>query len=531
MNRLLTTAVIGLAGMQGVAMAATDSRPKLVVGIMVDQLRTDYLENLKDLLSEGGFRRLMETGVYLKDVDFHNPEGDAASASAIIQTGSYPRFTGITGEKVYDPSIKALVPVFQDPAYIGNFTEETYSPAALRVTTISDEVDIENKGKGKIHSIAPEAAQAIVLAGHNATSAFWINDESGRWSSTTYYSNPPASIQNRNYNSPLISRLDTMKWTPLHKGEPYPDVSSQEIKDGFKFNFPRSDRDVFLLYKKSPYLNSDISEVASEYVSGLNIGKNPESIDILNIGYSLAPYPATDIENYKYPLQDSYLRLDKDLENLFTTLDKYVGKDNFLVYLVSTGYFTEPTADALKYRLPGGTFSVKRSMSLLNAYLSAKYGNGAYIDQYTGNHIYLNKGLIEEKGLELKKVSEDARDFFVKMSGVADAYTENDLMSPALAQLEKHRLSVDPKTSGDIIVEFNPGWTIVDDTTYPSRIQENKNTAYLFPAFIMGSGISEDVIETTVDATSIAPTIANILRIRAPNSVVAKPLNIKERKD
>lgn len=528
MNRLLTTAVIGLAGINGLTMIA-ESRPKLIVGIMVDQLRTDYIENLKDMFGAGGFRRLMENGVYIRDIDFHTSGRDAASAAAIIQTGAYPRYSGIPGEMIYDPSVKTLIPVFQDPSYIGNFTEETYSPAALRVTTLSDEIDIENRGKGKIHSIAPDAGQAIVQAGHNATSAFWINDESGRWSSTTYYPNPPASIQNKNYNSPLISRLDTLKWTPLRKGEPYPDISGEDIKDGFKYSFPRSDRDVFSLYKKSPYINKDITEVACEYVSGLNLGKNGESIDVLNIGYSLAPYPVTDIENYKYPLQDSYLRLDKDLENLFNTLDKNVGKDNFLVYLVSSGYFSEPGSDFSKYRLPGGTFSVKRSMSLLNAYLSAKYGNGAYIDQYSDHQVYLNKSLIEEQGIRLHEIADDARDFLVKMSGVADAFTERDLMSPAIVQLEKHRLSIDPKTSGDIIIEFNPGWTVVDDTKYPPKNQVNKSTSYLFPGFIMGPEITANVINETISATSIAPTIANTLRIRAPNSADSKPVNIKNR--
>ncbi|MCH5241445.1 MAG: alkaline phosphatase family protein [Muribaculaceae bacterium] len=525
MNRLLTTVVVGLAGIQGITLAA-ESRPKLVVGIMVDQLRTDYLENLRDMLSSGGFRRLMESGVYFKDVDFNVPGGDATSASAIVQTGSYPKFNGVTGKMVYDPSSKTLSPVYKDINYIGNFTDETYSPGALRVSTLTDEIAVENKGMGRIHSIAPDAAQAITLAGHVANSAFWVNDETGRWSSTTYYPNPPAALQNKNYNSPLVSRLDTMKWQPLRKGEPYIDIPDQEIKEGFKYTFSRSDRDVFSLYKQSPYVNSDVTQAATEYINDLNLGNGPEGIDVLNLGYTLAPYSATQGDNYEYPLQDAYLRLDKDLEKLFNILDKKVGRENVLIYVVSTGYFAEPPIDNSIYCLPSGSFSVKRSMSLLNAYLSAKYGNGAYVDQYSDRHVYLSKPVLEEKNLDLNEIAKESRDFLMKMSGVADAYTLSDLATPPSKHLDSERLAVDPKISGDIVMDFNPGWTVIDDSRYPPQPQINKSTSYDTPGFIMGPQFAPKVVEETVEAVSIAPTLAKSLRIRAPNSAESKSLKL-----
>ena len=526
MKHLLTTVVVGLAGIQGITLAA-ESRPKLVVGIVVDQLRTDYLENLKDMLSSGGFRRLMDNGLYLADVDLGAVPGDAASASAVIMTGDYPRYNGVTGEMVFDPATKSFKPIFTDEGYIGNFTSETYSPAALRVTTISDEISVENNGKSKVHSIAPSAAQAIVLAGHTGNSAFWVNDETGRWSSTTYYQNPPATLQNRNYNNPLISRLDTIKWTPFRKNEPYPFVTEQDNKEGFKYTYSRSDRDLFSLFKKSPFVNSDITEAAEDYITSLDLGKTPETIDVLNLGYTLAPYPARSKDDYRFELEDSYLRLDKDLESLFNVLDRQVGKENVLVYLVSTGYFEEPPSDSFKYRLPGGTFSVKRALSLLNAYLAAKYGNGSFVDHYAGNEIFLSKSTLEEKNLDLTKVAEETRDFLVRMSGVADAFTAADLMNPMLPKLETQRLATDPKSSGDVFLEFNPGWKVVDDSRFPAVNLENKTTAYKTPGFIMGQGIEPKVVEHPVAATAIAPTIAHTLRIRAPNSSKEKPLLLK----
>lgn len=526
MNCLLKSLLLGLAGVHGLALYA-ETRPKLLVGIMVDQLRTDYLDNLHDMFGAGGFRRLMENGVYFTDVDFQVPGGDPASASSIIQTGAYPRQTGVTGALVYDPASKSLKSVFQDPAYIGNFTSETYSPSALRVTTITDELKVEDKGKSKIHSIAPDAAQAIVLAGHNGNSAFWINDETGRWSSTTYYPNLPTILQNKNYNNPLISRLDTMRWVPMRKNEPYPYVTKEDISNGFRHTFSRSDRDVFSLYKSSPYVNADITDVAIEYLSGLNLGKNSDATDVLNLGYSLAAYPALDDGDYRYELEDSYLRLDKDLERLFLTLDRQVGKDNVLVYLVSTGYFTEPNIDNEKYRLPGGTFSVKRALSLLNAFLAAKYGNGAYVSHYADHHIFLDHSVLEDKNLDPYKIAEESRDFLVRMSGVADAFTVADLMSPSVSELESHRKAVDPRTAGDLILDFNAGWKVVDDSRYPSVTEVNKSTAYKVPGFIMGPGVKPKVEFNPVEVVKIAPTISEALRIRPPNSAQSKPLSIR----
>lgn len=525
MNRLLTTFVVGLAGIQGVTLAG-ESRPKLVVGIMVDQLRTDYLEDLKDMLGPGGFRRLMDKGVFIPEVDYGISDGDIASSTAIIQTGTFPRYNGVTGQNVYDPAIKGMKPVFTDPSYIGNFTNETYSPMALRVSTITDELSIENEGKSRIHSISPDASSAIILAGHTGSSAFWVNEETGKWASTTFYPNAPATLQNINYNSPLVNRLDTMKWSPLRSGEPYPYISSKDIKDGFKYTFPRSDREVFYYYKKSPYINSDIATAASEYVTDLGLGKTPEVTDVLNLGFSLAPFPLAKDADYRYELEDEYLRLDKDLERLFNTLDRQVGKDNVLVYLVSSGYFTEPSLDSGKYKLPGGTFSVKRASSLLNAYLSARYGNGAYIDHYSGNQFYLSSSLIEEKNLDRQRLTLEARDFLSKMSGVSDVYTATELMYPSVDEMKWKWLSMDPKTSGDLFLEFTPGWTVIDDTRYPNITKENKTTAYRTPAFLMGPGISPRKIEGKVEATAIAPTVAGLLKIRPPNSSKSKGITL-----
>ena len=162
----------------------------------------------------------------------------------------------------------------------------------------------------------------------------------------------------------------------------------------------------------------------------------------------------------------------------------------------------------------------------MNYFLAEKYGNGAFVDHYNNRQFYLDKNTLEEKHLDYDQVAKEGRDFLVKMSGVADAYTLSDLMDPSAMRIEPLRRALDPKTAGDIILEFNPGWNVVDDSKYPQETQPVKSTGYQSPAFISGEGIPAKVVNETVEAVAIAPTIAQTLRIRAPNSAKGKPLNL-----
>lgn len=523
MNRLLTSVICGLVGINTM-LCADPSRPKLVVGIVVDQLRTDYIEYLQNLFGENGFRKLMKDGAFLKDVDFKVSGLDMVSGTAMVCTGGYPRHNGVAGARVFNPDTKEMTPALHDPSIIGNFTTETYSPANLRISTISDEVAIDGAGVASVYSIAPDPQQAIIMAGHAGNSAFWINDNTGKWATTTYYKDAPAGLTQRNYSQPITSRLDTMQWKPALPLSKYPGLPAQKRLAEFKHVFPTSDRSVYRMYVQSPMVNTEITDVAISYLKDLRLGTRGDAIDMLNIGYTAAPYKYVSDGDFRLELEDSYIRLDGQISRLFEAIDKYVGLDNTLVYVTSTGYYDDAVEDAPQYRMPSGTFSVKRALSLLNSYLAAKYGNGDYVDTYSKGHIYLDRKHIEEYKLDLADVAESSRDFLVRMSGVSDAFTMGDIMASALPEMEAMRLGTDPKTGGDIVLEFNSGWSIVDDTVFPNNIQVARQSPVLTPAFIMGNGVAPVIIETPVDATALAPTVTQVLRIRSPNGSESKPL-------
>lgn len=524
MNKLITSVLCSLVGLSTVAMA-DPSRPKLVVGIVVDQLRTDYIDFLKARFGKEGFNLLINNGLYLKNLDFDVTDLDRANSTAILFTGNYAPASGIPSAKIYDPGTKIPLPVLNDVGTLGNFTTETYSPSALRLSTISDELAIDGVGLGAIYSIAPDAMQAIIMSGHAGSSAFWINDESGKWATTTYYKEVPAVISQRNYRNPLSERLDTMVWTPSTPLDSYSGIPAQKKYFPFRHAFPKKSADRYELFKSSALVNAEVTDVAIDYIKSLQLGQRGDVIDMLNIGYTAAPYKNTPDGDVRLELQDTYLRLDDQLERLFTAVKEYVGLDNTLIFLSSTGYYDDSVTDDAAYRIPTGNFSMKRAVSLLNSFLSAKHGNDSYVDGSFRNMIYLDHATLERHGLNLADVRRDARDFLVRMSGVSDVKSITDILGETTPELRSISRSIDPKTCGDLRLEFAPGWTVHDDVRIPVTQWQVRQGNPATPGFLLAPGVPAQTINTPVSATAIAPTVCSVMRIRSPNGAFSAPLS------
>lgn len=503
-------------------------RPRLVVGIVVDQLRTDYIEYLQACFSERGFRRLMKDGVYMRDVDFRVKGLDAASATAMLYTGAYPSSTGVPSAMVYDAATMKNQPALTDTRTLGNFTNDSFSPGNLRLSTLADELAMDGGGMANVWSFAADPQQAIVMAGHAGTGACWINNTSGNWATTTYYRQLPPTLSGRNYSKPLSARIDTMQWKPSRPIDRFPGLPLQKKMYAFRHTFPRSDKEVYNRFAASPLGNAEVTDVAIECLKSLKLGTSGNAIDMLNVGYTLAPYKYLSDGDYRAELTDAYLRLDGQIDRLLDAVDNAVGAGKALVWLCSTGYYDDAVIDDKKYRIPGGEFSMKRARSLLNSYLSAQHGNADYVDAFHGSHIHLNHKLIEQKNLDVSAVVADARSFLTRMSGVADAYTLYDILSPSTPEEERLRLEVDPKTGGDIFITFNPGWTVTDDIAYPPVSKPVRESPVLAPAFIMGPGVAPRKVSLPVDATALAPTVCSLLRIRSPNGAESKPMLLQQ---
>lgn len=478
-----------------------------MVGIVVDQLRTDYIELLHDRLGQQGFRSLMRDGVYMRDVDFVVPSLDAANSSAMIFTGAYPAQTGVPAASLFDPSSPSGASRLPLVSATGStINNDSFSAEQLRLSTISDELVVASGGKTAVYSVAADPQQAVILSGHAAKGAYWINNSSGNWAGTSYYGSLPSVVSTRNMRRPLAQRVDTMQWR--------------------KYRFSRQDRDVYKKFIASPLVNVEVTDVAIDIINDLNLGASPGTTDMLNVAYTLAPYRYSTDNDTRAELEDAYLRLDRQIARLIDAVDRRVGADNSIIWITSTGYYRDVLPAEDKYRIPGGEFSTKRARSLLNSYLTARFGSAGYVSAIRNGQIYFDRHAIESMRLDPSTIIKEARAFLVKMDGVAEAFTIDEILSPAMPDLESLRLATDPRHTGDIIIRFSPGWKVAYDDLSPVTYDYARESAVLTPAMVRAPGLAPQVISTPVKAVQIAPTIAGMLHIRSPNGARLRPVTL-----
>ncbi len=527
-HRLISALILAsMAGMSAMAQAPSP-RPKLVVGIMIDGLNEDYLNLMKGYFSDGGFNRLINDGVVFDCVDF-GTSVDAAAATAIIFTGTSPAVNGIPADAIYYPALRRRLPVFVDYSEFKEKATSDQSPRNLRVSTLSDEVRIDGGGIGSVYSIAPSASQAIIMGGHAGNSAYWIDEVAGRWVTTPYYKEIPTVMSARNLNKQLGTRLDTLTWRPSLAPADYPDLPAYKKYYPFRHLFQRNDKNRFRNYKTSAPVNTEVTDIVSDYIRGLNLGKHP-AIDMINIGYTLVPFASAKDADNRLETMDSYLKLDADLKGLFSTIDSTVELDSTFVFVSGTPLPPSAKRDDEKWGIPNGEFSPRHAISLLNVYFMAKYGQAEWVSGYDQGMMFLNHDLIKERDLDLTRMRQEAADFLIRMAGVSGAWTIDDITASRAgnnAEALKRNTTVD--VAGDIVVEVNPGWEIVYND--PNTQEENRNTVrsgiMAAPVFILAPGVASQHISTETDARSIAPTIARLLRIRSPNAAAMPPLRLQ----
>ena len=525
MKKVAASLLLTLIAVPGIAQVKSEV-PQLVVGITVDQMRSDYIYALQQLFGEKGFKRVMRNGVVCDEVIFDVPILDRAVSSAAIYSGTIPFYNGIVSEEVFDTFTRSDNSILRDEQFMGNGTEATLSARALLVSTLSDEVKIVGNGLSRVYSVAPDASTAIISAGHIANSALWIDDESGHWVTTTYFGDAPAHVLFPYYAHTPSQCADTMLWAPQYTPKSYTALPYYEAGFPFTHTFSTSDRNRYKKFKTSAKVNSTVTNVAIDLIKNASLGRRGQ-LDMINIGYTLAPYNNGTVQQYGLELQDSYVRLDADLARLIDAVDSMVGLDKAVFFITSTGYFTGEGREPSFYKIQSGEFYPKRAVSLLNMYMMALYGVGDWVLGYSNNQIYLNRQLIKDSALELESVRDKAAQFLIDMEGVQDVYTlHRILLRSTNEHTDRLRRGLSSEYSGDIFIELVPGWEIVYENSANTR-QYIRHNAIAAPFMLMAPSVPAQKIDTPIDVTRIAPTVAKVLRIRSPNGCTARPIDLK----
>lgn len=341
MNRYLSAIIIlaALTGNNGLQAQSLKPAPRLVVNIIIDQLRTDYIEHFSPLYTPDGFRKLLNQGCVYEAARYTFSPVDRASAIASINTGSTPQYNNIVGTQWLDRATLRPVYCTDDDKY-GD------SPQKLSTSTIGDELKVATRGTALVYSIALDKDAAILAGGHAADGAIWINGKNGRWTTSTYYSEASQNLI-KAYNSTNKYAAD----------------------------------------------NDAVADFSLSCVNDMAMGRD-DITDMLSVVLSAK---GKDEANWQTEMEILYLKLDKIIATLVRKIEDSVGSDKVLFMLTGTGYTDNEPVDYQKYRIPTGTFYINRTANLLNMYLGAIYGQGKYVETCYHNQIYINRKLLEQR--------------------------------------------------------------------------------------------------------------------------------------
>ncbi|MGC4130182.1 MAG: alkaline phosphatase family protein [Bergeyella sp.] len=513
-------------------------KPKLVVGIVVDQMRWDYLYRYQNHYGNGGFNRLLNDGYTLNNVMINYVPTVTAIGHTSIYTGSVPSIHGIagndwtnreTGEDVYctaDTSVKG----------VGSTSEKigAHSPKNLWSTTITDQVRLASNFRAKVVGISLKDRASILPAGHNPTGAFWFDEGSGHFITSSYYMNDlPAWLKdfnNQNWGEKLVANgWNTIKPIAEYKESSADDVPWEYLLGSAKSPvFPYSSLAADYAAKKgiirtTPFGNTLTLKAAEAALDGYQLGKGNET-DFLAINLASTDYVGHSFGPNSVEVEDTYIRLDSDLEAFFKVLDQKIGKGEYLVFLSADhgGAHSEGFMEANKMKTGFFDTDLKKN---IEEDLKTKYGYEKMIWGIDNYQIYLNQKLISEKNLDeedikkqiISKLNKDPRFLYVvDMKKVAESSIPEPIKSRIINGFNWQR-------SGDIQLITHDGMLPQYAKKGTTHSVWNSYDSHI-PLIFMGKGAGKGASSKPYHMTDIAPTIAQILKIENPSGTVGEPI-------
>jgi len=508
-------------------------KPKLIIGIVVSEMRYDYLTRYWDRFGEGGFKRLVNGGTYCKNTHHDYLISESGEGFATIATGAYPDVHGIVSDYWYDRLRDKITFCVRDEkanTIGGAYEQGKYSPSALLTSTLSDQARVAGQFNPKVISVSLDPRAAVISGGHSANAAYWFDTENGKWISSSYYVDSLSAWVDE-FNSKAFADLYLQRfWEPLFPIDTYtgslPDDNKYEsglagLKvfpyDLNKMSLVRKTERNYDILKYTPYGNSLTKDFAIASIVNEELGKDNDT-DWLQIGFSATGYLGDKFSSASVETEDSYLRLDKDLEHFLTFLDEQVGMKNVLIYLTADNAMADDPAFLSDQGLPAGYFNYNNAMSLLGTCLNLIYGKGDWVKFYYAQQIYLNRDLIENSKLSLIDFQNVVAAFMIQFEGVSNTLTSTNLMTNNYTRgfFEKIQKSYSQKRSGDILLHLSPGWTEKGiEKQYASSFRYDTHV----PLIWYGWKIKRSSIFRPVSVTDIMPTIAVFLDIPRSGSI------------
>ncbi len=520
------------------------SNPKLVVGIVVDQMRYDYLTRFWDKYGDGGFKRMIREGFTCKNNHFNYIPTKTGPGHASVFTGTTPATHGIIANDWYDKEEKRSVYCAGDDAYAsvgvtGNAGK--MSPHRLLTTTVTDELRLASQMRGKVIGISVKDRGAVLPAGRLGNHAFWFyGRDKGIWISSTYYGNElPAWVQS--FNESGIASTYKKDWNTIYDIKNYIESASDNNTFERKFNgenhpvFPHRFTEIwdanggYNLLRESPFGNSLTTDFAIASISGEHLGAD-QITDFLAVSYSCTDYVGHRFGVQSKEIEDTYIRLDKDLERFFNALDAKVGKGKYTVFLTADHGGTYPPPYLKQLKLQGEFQAKEPILKKLKEYAQFKYGTPDIVENFSNEQIFLNRDLIREYGEKPCEVQRVLADELLSYPEISEVYTRCDMVSASFTDgmaglLQK---GFNQKRSGDLLITLGSGtitisekWTYINPTDHKTGYNYDTHVPLLF----FGHGINRGSTTRKTEIHDIAPTISALLGIAFPSGTSGQPIS------
>lgn len=515
-------------------------KPKLIIGIVVDQMRFDYLSRFYDKFEQNGFKRLMNEGTFCKYAYLNYIFTQTGPGHATIFTGTTPSNHGIVSNDWYIPLKKQKVYCVEDQKQTtvgSNSNNGKASPLYLMTPTFGDQLRLHYLQKSKVISISLKDRAAILPGGKNPNAAYWFDDATGKMITSSYYlKSLPAWVEefnNKKLSDLYLSRL----WLPLLPINEYTESlrDSNKYELGFGKNqivFPydlsyiskkdKNDKDYGIL-KSTPFGNTLLHDFAIAAIINEELGKD-NIPDFLTISFSATDYIGHRFGPRSVELEDTYLRLDKEIAHFIDFIEAEIGKENVLIFLTADHGVADNPQYLADINMNSGQFKQYYALSLLRTYLNATYGEGEWVLGYSDQQIFLNRNLIEDAKLSLKEFQEKVAAFMIQFNGVANAVTAYSLQIQNFTDgiLKAIQNSFNPKRSGDVLIALEPGW--IEESPY----LYDHNSSYSYdthvPLFWYGWKIPRLTINRKLNIIDIVPTLSALIQIELPMGATGVPI-------
>ena len=509
------------------------ARPKLVVGLVIDQMRWDYLYRYNDLYGAGGFKRLLKDGFSAENSFIPYMPTYTAPGHTCIYTGSVPAIHGIVGNNWYNTELDKNVYCTDDSTVntVGNTGKAgKMSPANMWTTTITDELRLSNNFKSKVIGIAIKDRGAILPAGHSANAAYWY--DAGKWITSTHYmNNLPQWVSTFN-NKDAAGNYMSKDWNTLLPLNKY-DLSTADdkafentIKGEKTVVFPHrlsaiDTKDKYEAFRTTPFANTFTFDFAKAAIENEGLGKN-NITDFLAVSISSTDYIGHTFGPNSIEIEDTYLRLDKDIADFLNYLDAKLGKGNYMLFLSADHGVAHIPAFLNENKIPAGTFEDSDIAKGLNKEIEEKFGVKNAIKSVMNYQVYLNKKSIAEQGKDESEIKIFVINALREKDYVINVIELDELMNATLPAPQKEMMvnGYNPKRSGDIQFTTKPGYFDGGKKGTTHGLW-NPYDAHI-PCVFFGWGIKPGKTNRQTYMTDIAPTIAALLKIQMPSGCVGK---------